>query len=588
MNQDDLESMTQQVHELCSSRRLSEIRIDLLKTKSVEATLNRIWDGGFLEGTVRDPSLNAHIILDSDDEVDDLTIVDRPRTRSPSPSYPTEITDTTVAPLSPILSPIVPRSQTPLPVNPYDSDNDSMPSASQLMNQIYSAERKQKSSQPNNIVICLDDSDVEIPVPSPPRQPPPSPPPPSSSSSPKFDMDYLKQWDNFDIDLDSDVEVVQRDESPKKARSKQSKEEKALLRKEQQEEKKRERERRKAEKEAEKTRKRLFEQANKLRNNRQDMLAEMIVNLDHEFAESTRGQLLRATLVSKEAKLNLVEESLPYTITWQRKCSAEWDGDSQSFIPCEAQIKDEAFVLIFMDMKKMCDLMEVRSLDAYVDQVQAGAGERQVILMLEGLEEYYKARTRLIRRRFESTVLNSLQESEGSAASGSSRKRPRKMTMSTLAETGPSREAVEETLTYLQVVKDIMVIPTENEEKTVEWITNLTMDMGHAPYKNRNLFKGQGPAKCGVDAADTWLKMLEEIQLCTTNVAKSITENHTSLQSLFRQYEAISDVTEAEELLAGISVERNALSARDRTVNKAMSKKIYTIFMTDDPTHVIA
>ncbi|KAF7725982.1 putative monocarboxylate transporter mch1 [Apophysomyces ossiformis] len=565
MNQNDLEQMTQQVYELCSSRRLSEIRIDLQKTNSVEVTLERIWEGGFLEGTIRDPSLKTHIILDSDDEVEveDLTTSLSLRQRSPSPWDMTATEHTVASP-----SPARRRSPTPIPMNTYDSDNDSLPSASQLMNKIYSAEPHKASSQPSSAIIFLDDSDGDAPIPSPPRP-----------SSAKIDMDYLKQWDDIEIDLSTDTVPEQRSisEPPKKgnSRSQQIREEKARLRQEQQEQKKREREQKKAEKE----RKKLLEQANKLRNNRQEMLAEMIVDVDTDFAESSHGQLLRESLIAKDAKFNVIKEPLPYTIAWRRICSAEWDDDSQSFIPCDRRIKEESYVLVFMDMKKMCELIDIRSLDTFMDEVKMKAANKQVILMLEGLEEYYKARQRVIRRRFESTVLSSLQEADSSDAGSSNRKRPRKGTISTLAESGPSREMTEETLTYLQVVKDIMLLPTENEEKTVDWILNLTMDMGHALYNSN---------RCGADATDTWFKMLQEIQLCTPSVAKSITETHGSLQSLFREYESMADIKEAEELLADIQVERNAVSNRDRTVNKAMSKKIYTIFMTDDPTHVIA
>lgn len=44
MDPDELDRMSKQVQDL-SGRRLSDIRLDLLKTKSVELTVNRIFDG---------------------------------------------------------------------------------------------------------------------------------------------------------------------------------------------------------------------------------------------------------------------------------------------------------------------------------------------------------------------------------------------------------------------------------------------------------------------------------------------------------------------------------------------------------------
>lgn len=46
MDEEELDRMARQVHELCSSRRLSDILVDLKKTKNVELTVNRIFDGG--------------------------------------------------------------------------------------------------------------------------------------------------------------------------------------------------------------------------------------------------------------------------------------------------------------------------------------------------------------------------------------------------------------------------------------------------------------------------------------------------------------------------------------------------------------
>ncbi|ORZ03211.1 hypothetical protein BCR43DRAFT_39841 [Syncephalastrum racemosum] len=71
MDSVELDRMAKEAHELCNYKSLSDIRIDLQKTKSVERTINRILDGGFLEGTSRDPSLSA-IIIDSDEDNIDL------------------------------------------------------------------------------------------------------------------------------------------------------------------------------------------------------------------------------------------------------------------------------------------------------------------------------------------------------------------------------------------------------------------------------------------------------------------------------------------------------------------------------------
>jgi ribosomal protein S2 len=66
---DNIDQFVEQILNIDNSKSPSDIRKDLEYTKSVEATLNRIFDGEFLQGikTSNKPD-NALIILDSDEE----------------------------------------------------------------------------------------------------------------------------------------------------------------------------------------------------------------------------------------------------------------------------------------------------------------------------------------------------------------------------------------------------------------------------------------------------------------------------------------------------------------------------------------
>ncbi|KAI9480285.1 MAG: hypothetical protein EXX96DRAFT_174920 [Benjaminiella poitrasii] len=69
----DLEELVDQILAIDSTKSRDDIALDLKHTKSVEATVNRIFDGQFLNGTDRDPSLSAFVILDSDEEQEIIT-----------------------------------------------------------------------------------------------------------------------------------------------------------------------------------------------------------------------------------------------------------------------------------------------------------------------------------------------------------------------------------------------------------------------------------------------------------------------------------------------------------------------------------
>ncbi|KAI8354666.1 hypothetical protein BD560DRAFT_210507 [Blakeslea trispora] len=71
----DFEALVDQVLDIDNSKDRHDVLIDLKYTKSVEATINRIFDGQFLKGTLQDPleilnqtSTEQFIVLDSDEE----------------------------------------------------------------------------------------------------------------------------------------------------------------------------------------------------------------------------------------------------------------------------------------------------------------------------------------------------------------------------------------------------------------------------------------------------------------------------------------------------------------------------------------
>ncbi|KAI7851497.1 hypothetical protein BDC45DRAFT_211712 [Circinella umbellata] len=330
----------------------------------------------------------------------------------------------------------------------------------------------------------------------------------------------------------------------------------------------------------------------------------MILEVRPEFACSPRGELLKQVVKEKEADFRATDTGL-HTITWRRKCTAAWDDEQGSFIPYadnQVRIIQEPYVLLFMDMQQLCKLLqgkEEEAMDTQMDRIQSRAGhDRKIILMIEGLESYYKKKTLLAQRDFNKAVLENLSQQQEQSAGGSSSSSRRKATTTSksndsimeAARTGPTKADMEEKLTYLQMMKNVRLVPTTDQADSVDWIVALTADIANSIYKHRNtkFFRHQGPAKSGTNAADSWSKMLQEIQLCTPAVAEAITSEYPSLPSLHQAYERLgSDVRKKEELLADIEVERSVISQRDRTINKHMSKKIYTIFSsTDDKIHI--
>lgn len=211
----------------------------------------------------------------------------------------------------------------------------------------------------------------------------------------------------------------------------------------------------------------------------------MIVDVDKDFASSPRGQLLRQTLEAKNAEMVAMETRKPYTISWRRKCTAEWDDEQQTFVPYpdnHTRIKQEAMVLIFMDIATLCDNINEDRMDTLIDSVRraAAAGrDARVFLMTEGLQTYYKKKMLLQQREYDRAVRASL----GQSSSSSSNSNYKPGSIMAIAEKGPSKEKIEDTLTCLQMMKDVMLVPTSDEADSVDWLISLTADLANAIYK---------------------------------------------------------------------------------------------------------
>lgn len=337
-------------------------------------------------------------------------------------------------------------------------------------------------------------------------------------------------------------------------------------------------------------RKVMLEKANRLGNSRETVLTDMIVDIDTTFAESTRGVLLQEKVKERGAEIHIMDRQGLYTLSWRRRWDSEWNDELDAFVPYpegQTRVKEENLLLVFLETKDLCNLVEQgeSGLDAWAEKLRDRAPRKRIMLMTEGLETYYRKRRTLERRDFEQQVLQRL---DWTAADGSGASRRRRRTQADVdTGLGPSKDAIENALTYLQFMQDVMLVPTNDQQETIDWMVAMTAEVARAPYRMIQRRSRQGPARSGLDASDTWNKMLQEIQLCTPAVAKSVATEYPKLQDLYKAYQAKDTQEDREDMLAHLSVERSAVSARDRTVNDAMSKKICTVFTSHDPDEVI-
>ncbi|RUS21004.1 ERCC4 domain-containing protein [Endogone sp. FLAS-F59071] len=436
-------------------------------------------------------------------------------------------------------------------------------------------------------------------------------------------------------------EEAKRKKEEAKLEKQREREAKKLEKEREKEAKRIEREQKKAEKEALKQHDRDLRTANKLKIDKVECTQEMIVDLERTLSASPLGALIRTALEPREVETAEFDHPVTNIVKWRRKVRADWDPATQSFVPiANERVDNEQHVLVVIDAREFGRLVRAErdALARHVAAVKRQFEGRKVIYLVEGLEMYYKQKKLRQKRVFEQAVRDGFEAEvvekpeEGTKGKG----RAKKKAEDDFLVTGPDKEEVEQRLTWMQLVERCLIVHTNDAEETAEWIGILTTDIATIPYKcvasfdskltlgfatencfrrilvyclcdnvislflysilffsNRNAdlsFCVDGQVRSGVDTADTWSRMLQEIQLVTPVVARAIMNEYPTVRSLYEAYKQCQTAPEAEMLLADIEVQRAtaAITGRGRTVGKAMSKRVYQIFMGSDPNVVIA
>lgn len=279
----------------------------------------------------------------------------------------------------------------------------------------------------------------------------------------------------------------------------------------------------------------------------------MIIDVHPDFLKTRAGELIQALFLEKNAEVRdlLLQQTNPkHTISWRRKCKAEWNDDSQTFIPlATAKITKENVVLVHVHTQEFVQYIQDDSVNQFIDRIEQKNPKCQIMLMLEGLDAYYKKKKLNQRRQFDAQIRSSIQ--------GESSSQPKSKRKNDLADisNAPEQPEVEECLNYLQLVRNVMLVPTKDETDTASWIESLTVDLGLSRYKLRNLNNNYKVSKSGTDPQDMYFKMLQEVQLCTPAVAKSIIYSYPTVQSLYQAYKNVPR-SEGELLLANLNVRK--------------------------------
>ncbi|KAF8588160.1 hypothetical protein K439DRAFT_1658656 [Ramaria rubella] len=156
------------------------------------------------------------------------------------------------------------------------------------------------------------------------------------------------------------------------------------------------------------------------------------------------------------------------------------------------------------------------------------------------------------------------------------------------------KERVEKELVSLQVREGVFIEQVPDESEAVNWIYNMSADLGIKPHKliERShlpfcAFSSSG-FKVGKTDADTMAKMLEQLPRLTEPAAKAIVEQFGTFNGLMEAYEQADRDRSGPMMLANVEVQRTKTGKEVRRVlNKALSERLYSVLWASDPKALV-
>ncbi|CAO3566824.1 unnamed protein product [Mortierella alpina] len=382
------------------------------------------------------------------------------------------------------------------------------------------------------------------------------------------------------------------------------------------------------EKKAERDAARELKIANRL-TSKSESAKEMIVCIEESLHQSTFGQVMQDYLSSIECQVNVlrVEGSdgvstfqggqagrfdktctdelcpAPNTLFWRRIVTSRYDDEQDVFMPIPKQeIQLESFLLLYQTADDFVQALEQKQFLSLLSQLKrdlrlrknkerlANIGKsssnatvrkedprqrQRIILLIAGMEGYFRGLRKVATTRYRQRVL------EMRSTDGRSPTVPAQEESSTV-----NRNFIERELLRLQLEHDCLIIHSCDEDDSAQVITSLTEQIGLVPYvgtRTSELNICTEGVKSGTDPEDTWIKTLQAIHMVTHGVARSIVAEYPTIKSLYEGYRQCANTGEAQSMLEGIPIIN-----RNNVLGKTLSRRIYDIFMSEDPTQAVS
>ncbi|KAF7890834.1 uncharacterized protein EAF01_010643 [Botrytis porri] len=387
-------------------------------------------------------------------------------------------------------------------------------------------------------------------------------------------------------DDDSTPEKKKREKGDKSKEKTLSAAEKKAAKDAEREQKRIDKEYAKAEKEREKEKAKDLAKVNVDRTKPEISTPEMIVDLPSCIQDKSNMALrTRIDVLLKELDVQQSQwENSDLVIKWRRKVISEYNEESDIWEPKPRQIKDEKHILCIMPARKFVDMALGRGdvdLDTHVSILKSQFESCKLIYLIEGLTAWQNKNRNIKDRQYQAVVRSRIPEDE--VASSSSNQRRKLTQADEYIENADS--VIEDSLLKLEVIHKVQHRLSTNTQDSAKWVAQFTKHISTIPYLAQrealglNFCMAGGQFKSGKDTTDTYIKMLEEIHHVTEKMAEGIVAEYPTPQALLQGFK--ENGSSALEGCRKLANKNGALT--DTKIGKAISRRVYKIFMEEDP-----
>ncbi|KAL9127525.1 MAG: hypothetical protein Q9217_003613 [Psora testacea] len=323
-------------------------------------------------------------------------------------------------------------------------------------------------------------------------------------------------------------------------------------------------------------------EVNKSKLDKRDSTPEMIVDLPASMDGFSVDTQVREFLKNLGVDATLYQSKIPGVVKWRRKIKAKWNAELDHWEPLDHMIiEDEKHIMCLMSAKDFVSIAmeqnEGEDVETHVAKLKSAHEGSIPIYLIEGFHIWMRKNKTAENRAYQAKVLGQAQVDGETSAQPPKRKR--------LRPDHVDEDMIEDALLRLQVMNGCLVHHTNTPLESAEWIANFTQHISTIPYRQQKMNLSttfcmeSGQVKTGEDTDDTFVKMLQEIVRVTPPIAFGIASAYPGVVKLVNAFRKHGPLV-LEDLQK--SANRNG-AVTDRKIGPAISRRLYKVFMEQDP-----